>query len=66
MAHETDTCGECGRLWWQVGHDTSSEASQAYIDDGLCSECREEREAESCPECERSNGPHYRGPCKHV
>lgn len=18
-----------------------------------------------CPECERSNGPHYRGPCEH-
>jgi hypothetical protein len=19
----------------------------------------------TCPECERSNGPHYRGPCAH-
>lgn len=25
----------------------------------------DDREADRCEECERSHGPHYRGPCEH-
>lgn len=37
-----------------------------------CAHCNAEIEsaygdpdADACPECARSNGPHYRGPCEH-
>lgn len=35
-------------------------------EDGYCRNCgRSRAEREGCAECQRANGPHYRGPCEH-
>lgn len=31
----------------------------------ICEVCEAEEDAAACPECQRSFGPHYTGPCNH-
>lgn len=57
------------------GRSTVTPLSQFVDGAGLCKAVRVQaarqvviqgaRSQQSCPECERSNGPHYRGPCEH-
>jgi hypothetical protein len=63
---------ECTRCGKEIGYETryySADAGQfVHADceeDAVEAERNERDEPTDCPECARSFGPHYRGPCAH-
>ena len=72
-------CDDCGRAFaptypdqWECDECDDRRTRECFarleeIEDGraLMEESARGGQSSGCPECERSNGPHYRGPCEH-